>query len=139
MILPTDSHQTEETKILKEFYSSLNRNDLPEVLKYIHPEIHRIEPASQHSSGIFNGFLEFETHLIQGRSTWAEGGCEIENFVISGDKIIVNVHVRVKLKKDQKWVEGRIADGFVFKSGKIIFMQTFFEREAGLNWLYSKV
>lgn len=47
----------------------------------------------------------------KGRGTWAEGACEPERFI-----------------------EGRMADGFIFRNGKVILMQTFWEREEALAW-----
>ena len=56
-----------------------------------------------------------EAQLSQGRSTWAEGGCEPEQFIVAGDKIVVLLHVRVRLKNKSEWIDARIADGFTFR------------------------
>lgn len=75
-----------------------------------------------------------ETHLTQGRKTWAEGRCEPERFVIAGDKIIAFLHVRVRLTNEQDWIEGRIADVFAFRNGKVIQMRTFADGRQALEW-----
>ena len=41
---------------------------------------------------------------------WAEGSCEPGRFIVAGDKIIVFVHVRVRLKDNEEWIEARLAD-----------------------------
>ena len=68
---------------------------------------------------------EVREHVIKGRSTWAEGSCEPERFVINGDKVIVLTHVRVRLKDQTEWLEGNTADVFTFRNGKITEFRTF--------------
>lgn len=74
-----------------------------------------------------------ETHISQGRGTWAEGACEPEQFIFAGDKIVVFVHVQVRLKGKAEWIDARIADGFTIKDGKVNLMRTFVEREHALQ------
>lgn len=108
-----------EIEILKEVYAALNRNDLPGVFKFFDPEIVRIEWEGFPAEGRYKGLSEVQAHFVQGRSTWAEGGCEPERFSVDGD-----MFVRVKLKDKFEWVEGRTEDTFTFKNGKIIEMRT---------------
>jgi ketosteroid isomerase-like protein len=42
--------------------------------------------------------------------------------------------VRVKLKKTMEWVEGRLADVFTFRNGKILQMRSFAEKQQALDW-----
>lgn len=125
---------TNETIILKDFYSALNRNDIPCVIAFFDPEILRIEWEGTPSEGIFRGLSEVEAHFVKGRSTWAEGGCHPEEIFVSGNKAVVFVHVKVRVKDKSDWAEGRIADGFVFRNGKIIEFRSFFERKDALHW-----
>lgn len=126
--------QSSEIETLKEVYAAINRNDIPGVLKVFHQQIERIEPATFPSEGIYLGHAEVRAHFTQARETWAEGKCEPEKFIVAGDKFIVFVHVRVRLKNKSEWIEGRIADGFTFLNGKVILMRTFVERQEALDW-----
>ncbi len=125
---------TSETKLLENFYAAINRNDIPAAVSYLHPEIERIEPGGDPAASTFRGHTEVTPHFVQARNTWAEGSCNIERIIPSGEKFLVLVHVRVRLKNRSDWIEGRIADGFLFREGLIVYFRTFVERERGLAW-----
>lgn len=125
-------------ELLKDFYSALNQNDIPAVMKLLHPQIERKEFIGTPNAGTFHGLAEVEAHMIKGRSSWAEGSCEPEAFDVSGNKILVSVFVRVKLKDTMNWVEGNIADGFIIQNNKIIYFQTFGEKSQAIEWLNQK-
>lgn len=126
-----------KTEIIKEFYAALNRNDIPAVLIFCDQSIERIESLGSPSPGIFRGLSEFETHLHKGRSSWAEGGCAPEKFVEVRDKIVVFVHVRVRLKDKQEWIDGHTFDVFAFRNGKVIEMSSFMDNQQALEWANS--
>jgi len=128
------SNLASETEALKEVYAAINRNDIAAALKFFDPQIERIEPEGFPSAGTYRGHAEVKAHLSQGRETWAEGSCEPERFLVAGDKIVVFLHVRVKLKSGPEWIEGRFADGFTFRNGKVIQMRTFNQRQQALEW-----
>ena len=109
-----------EIEVLKQFYTAINRNDMPGITQYFDPQIVRIEPEGFPTSGTYRGIAEVQAHVTKGRGTWAEGTCEPEKFLTHGDKVVVYLHVRVRLKDSLDWIDGRFADGFVFREGKII-------------------
>ena len=123
-----------ETEILKQVYAALNRNDISGFLKFFDPNIERIEFEGSPSGGVYRGYEGFKAHVIKGRSTWAEGSCTPERFIISGDKVVVDVHVHVRQKDKVDWIDGRVADGFAFKNGKITQMNSYFELKDALKW-----
>jgi uncharacterized protein len=123
-----------EIEILKQFFAAINRNDLPGITKYFDPQIVRIEPEGFPTAGTYRGIAEVQEHFAKGRGTWAEGACEPEKFLTNGDKVVVYLHVRVRLKDALDWVEGRFADGFVFRAGKITQYLSFGERRDALKW-----
>ncbi len=134
MTTSKSSNLAAETETLKEVYAAINRNDIPAVLKSFDPQIERIETWAFPSGGVYRGHAEVKAHLSQGRETWAEGSCEPERFIVAGDKIIVFLFVRVRLKNRSEWIEGRIADVFTFRHGKVIQMRSFVERQQALDW-----
>ena len=123
-----------ETEALREAYAALNRNDIPAIVKAFDPQIEWTEPAEYPGGGTYHGLAAVKAHLSQARGTWAEGSCEPERFIVAGDKIIVFVHVRVRLKHETEWREGRLADVYTFRNGKAIQMRAFADRRQALEW-----
>jgi len=104
------------------------------ITKYFDPQIVRIEPEGFPTAGTYRGIAEVQEHLTKGRGTWAEGTCEPEKFLTKGDKVVVYLHVWVRLKDSLDWVDGRFADGFVVRNGKITQYLSFGERLDALKW-----
>ena len=124
------------TKIdaLEQFFAAINRNDMQAIIKDFDPEIVRIEPEGFQTAGTYRGIAQVQQQVRQGRDTWAEGTCEPEKFLESGDKVVVYLHAWVRPKDSNEWIGGRFADGFVFRNDKIIEYLTFWQREEALQW-----
>ena len=123
-----------EIEVLHQFFSAINRNDMQAIIKDFDPQIVRIEPEGFPTAGTYCGIAEVQEHITKGRGTWAEGTCEPEDFFTHRDKVVVYLHVRVWLQDSTDWVDGRFADGFVFRAGKIIQYLSFGERRDALKW-----
>jgi ketosteroid isomerase-like protein len=123
-----------EIEVLKQFFAAINRNDLRGITQYFDPQIVRIEPEGFPTAATYRGIAEVQAHVAKGRGTWAEGTCEPEKFLTHGDKVVVYLHVRVRLKDSLDWVDARFADGFVFRAGKITHYQSFEDRREALKW-----
>jgi ketosteroid isomerase-like protein len=123
-----------QTEALKEFFAAINRNDMHAITKDFDPEIVRIEPEGFPAAGTYRGIKEVQEHVAKGRGTWAEGTCEPEGFFENGDKVVVYLHARVRLRDSNEWIDGRFADGFVFRDGKIIDYRSFGDRANALEW-----
>ena len=123
-----------EVEALKAAYAALNRNDVAGFVACFDPEVERIEPPEFPLGGIYRGLAAVTAHVAQGRGSWAEGSCEPERFVTAGDRVVVIIHVRVRLKTETEWREGRIADGFTFRAGKAVLFRTFAEERQALAW-----
>ena len=123
-----------EIEVLEQFYAAINRNDMQGIPTYFDPQIVRIEPEGFPTAGTYRGIAEVQEHITKGRGTWAEGTCEPEKFLTNGDKVVVYLHVRVRLKDSLDWVGGRFADGFVFRDGKITQYLSFGEQLDALKW-----
>lgn len=124
----------DETQALREAYAALNRNDIPAFLSIFDPQIERIEFAELSGGGTYHGLEEVQAHVSQARETWAEGSCEPERFIAAGDRLVVFVNVRVRLKHETEWREGRLADVYTFRNGKAIQFRTFADRRQALEW-----
>jgi uncharacterized protein len=123
-----------EIEVLEQFFAAINRNDMHGIPTYFDPQIVRIEPEGFPTAGTYRGIAEVQEHITKGRGTWAEGTCEPEKFLTNGDKVVVYLHVRVRLKDSTDWVGGRFADGFVFHDGKITQYLSFGEQLDALKW-----
>lgn len=123
-----------ETEAVKEFYAALNRGDIEAMVKACDPQIERIEPANFPGGGTYKGLEAVKVHWAKARKTWAEGSCEPGQFIVAGNKIIVLVHVRVRLKTETEWREGHIADAFAFHKGKATQFHTFTNKQQALEW-----
>lgn len=123
-----------ETEMVREAYAALNRNDVAGFVKDFDPEIERVEPADFPGGGIYHGIEAVKAHVAHHRGNWAEGSCEPQRFIVAGDKIVVFVHVRVRLKNESEWREGAVGDVFTFRNGKVIQFRTFFNEQQALEW-----
>ena len=123
-----------EIEALNQFFAAINRNDMQSIIKDFDPQIVRVEPVGFPTAGTYRSITEVQEHITKGRGTWAEGTCEPEEFFTNGDKVVVYLHVRVRLKDSTDWIDGRFADGFVFRAGKIIQYLSFGERRDALKW-----
>jgi len=135
MSINQSSGSAAETEAVKEIYAAINRNDIEATLKFFAPEIVRIEPEGFPSAGTYRGHQEIKIHLSKGRGTWAEGNCDPERLLMIDDKVIAFLHVLVRLKDKTEWIDGRLADVFTFRNGKVIEMRTFAEGEQALKWI----
>jgi ketosteroid isomerase-like protein len=123
-----------EIEAIKSAYAALNRGDIDGFVKDFGPQIVRIEFEGSPTGGTYRGLAAVKAHVAQGRSTWAEGACEPERFIAAGDKVVVCCHVRVRLKDQTDWLEGRTADVFTFRNGKVIEFRTFADEHEALEW-----
>ncbi len=125
---------TIEVEVLERFFAAINRNDMQAMIRGFDPQIVRIEPEGFETAGTYRGIADVQEHVTKGRGSWAEGSCDPEKFLVKGDKVVVYLHARVRMKDSTEWVGGRFADGFVFREGKILEYRTFWEREPALEW-----
>jgi ketosteroid isomerase-like protein len=123
-----------ETEIVKAAYAALNRNDVAGFVKDFDPQIERVEPANFPGGGTYHGLEAVKAHVALHRGNWAEGTCEPQKFIVAGDKVVVFVHVRVRLKHESEWREGDTVDVFTFRTGKATQFYTFINEQQALQW-----
>ena len=123
-----------ETDALRATYSALNRSDIEAAVDAFDPEIAWIEPAEYPGGGTYHGHAAVKAHLSRARGNWAEGSCDLERFIVAGDKVVVFIHVRVRLKHETEWREGRHAAVYTFRNGKSVEMRIFDDKQQALEW-----
>ncbi len=117
---------------LKEAYAALNRNDIEATVGTFDGHIAWIEPPDY--GGTHRGLAAVKAHLSRARATWAEGSCEPERFIVAGDKVVVSIHVRVRLKQETEWRIGRHAAVYTFRDGRATEMRMFDDERDALEW-----
>lgn len=123
-----------ETEAVRQFYAALNRGDVAAMLKILDPQIERVEPPGFPASGTFCGIAAVQEHFAKARAKWAEGACEPQRLKAAGNKVIAFIQVRVRLKDEKEWREGRVTDVFTFKNGKAIQFHTFTDENQALEF-----
>ena len=121
-------------EVSKQIYAALNEDRAADALDFFDPSIVRVEFEGTPSGGTYREHSGVRAHFVNGRSTWAEGLCKPVGFISIDDRIVVLVHVRVRLKDQVDWLEGRLADVFTFSGSKIVEMRTFAETHDALLW-----
>jgi uncharacterized protein len=120
--------------LLGDAYAAFNRGDIADAVASLDPHIEWIEPEEFPGGGTYHGKAGVTNYLTQSRAGWAEVISEPERFIVSGDRIIVFVHARVRPKGSSEWREVRLADVYTFKNGTPIAMRAFAKREDALRW-----
>lgn len=123
----------ENIKIIKQVYFGINQYDLDSVLSLLDADVVRVEPKEL-TGGTYRGHVEMRNHIISGRSTWAEGAIEPVEFFSNENKIVVIVHIKVRLKNDPKWLDAQLADGFSLKGGLVTEFHSFMNRQSAFEW-----
>jgi ketosteroid isomerase-like protein len=123
-----------ETEVVRAVYAALNRNDIPAMVAAFDPQIEWTDPTDDPTRGTYRGLAEVQSHFSSAREQWAEGACKPEEFIVAGDKIVVLVHVRARLKHETEWREGRLGDVYTFRNGKVIHARSFLDRQQALDW-----
>jgi ketosteroid isomerase-like protein len=122
---------TAEIDAVREAYAALNRGDVPGFVRMFDLGVERVELFSGRS---YRGLAAVTEHVAAGRATWAEGGCEPQRFLVAGDRVVVMVDVRVRLKDEAQWREGRVADVYTFRDGRVIEFRSFGDERQALEW-----
>ena len=130
--------QAHDIAAVQDVYAAINRNDVPAVVKSFDPQMEWIEPPGYPESGTHRGHAAVMANIAKGRNTWAEGSCEPERFIVAGDKIVVVLHVRVRLNNHTEWIDAHIADVYTFRNGRAIQKRTFSEPQEALAWAGAK-
>jgi ketosteroid isomerase-like protein len=112
-------------------YAALNRGDVAGFVRLFDASVERIE---EFSGVTCHGLAAVTQHVAEGRATWAEGSCQPQRFSVAGDRVIVFVDVRVRLKNETQWREGRIVDVYTFRNGKVIEFRTFGDERQAVQW-----
>ena len=127
-----------EMEAVRRAYAALNRGDVDGFVQDFDPQIERVEFEGSPAGGTYRGIDAVRAHVAQGRSTWAEGSCEPTALYTVGDKVVVSVHVRVRLNGRTDWLEGSVTDVFTFRDGRVTQFYSFAEEQQARTWAKSE-
>ena len=136
-----DTGMTGKTKLvpamvtLREAYAAFNRNDIDAAVAGLDPQIEWSEPPEFPGGGAYHGREAVKGYLTQSRANWTEGASEPEDMIPAGDRIVVMVHARFRLKGSETWQDVRLADAYTVRDGKIVAMRAFADRKEALRWV----
>jgi uncharacterized protein len=120
---------------LRAAYAAFNRGDISAALVPFDTQIEWTEPTEFPGGGTYHGLAGVRGYLTQSRAAWAEGISEPEQFIPTGDRIVVFVHARVRIKDSRDWHDVFLADVYSFRNGKAVSMRAFADREEALRWV----
>ena len=121
--------------LLRAAYAAFNRNDIPAAVASLDPQIAWEEPAEFPGGGTYHGRAEVARYLTQSRAPWAEGSSQPVQFLVRGDRIVVYVRARFRLRDSATWTEVNLADVYTFHNGKPVAMRAFASRKDALAWV----
>jgi ketosteroid isomerase-like protein len=127
--------QTAAMATLREAYAAFNRGDIDAAVAGLDPQIEWSEPAEFPGGGAYHGREAVKGYLTQSRANWAEGASEPEQVIRSGDRIVVMVHARFRVKGSEAWQDVKLADVYTVRDGKIVAMRAFADRQEALRWV----
>jgi uncharacterized protein len=130
---PQEQHQA--ISLLRDAYAAFNRDDIPAAVQSLAPDIQWQEPAEFPGGGLYHGRSEVARYLTNSRAPWAEGASEPIHFIVHGDRIVVYVHARFRLRDSTDWTEVNLADVYTFHNGTPVAMRAFADRNAALEWV----
>ncbi len=96
--------------------------------------IRRSSGLSFFSGRNYHGLAAVTEHVVEGRSAWAEGACKPQQLLAAGNRVVVLVKVRVRLKAETDWRTGRLADVYTFRNGRVTEFRTFADQHEALEW-----
>ena len=123
-----------ETNALREAYAAFNRGDIPAFVQMFDPQIEWIELLEFPGGGTYRGLDVVRAHLTQARESWAEGSCQPQRIIVAGDRVIQFVDVHVRLKHETEWRDGKVAEVYTFRAGKVIQVRLFADSRQALEW-----
>ena len=120
---------------LREAYAAFNRGDMDVAVSGLDPQIEWSEPPEFPGGGAYHGREAVKGYLTQSRANWAEGTSEPEQMIPVGDRVVVMVHARFRLRGSESWQDVKLADVYTVRNAKIVAMRAFADRQEALRWV----
>ena len=123
----------EHVDLLRNFYEALNRDDVesavelcdPEVRVYLNPDVVAALPPK--------GQREVADYLRGWFQSWDKYTPDPQEFIESGDEVVVLVQLHARGKNSRFEIEEDMADIFKFDDGKIVQLRLYVDRGVALR------
>jgi uncharacterized protein len=125
--------EQEHVELLRSFYDALNRDDVesavelcdPDVRVYLNPDVVAALPPRGHK--------EVAEYLRGWFDSWDRYHPRPEEFIASGDDVVVMVQLEARGKGSRFEIEEQVADVFEVGGGKISKLRLYVQRETALD------
>ena len=119
---------------LRAAYAAFNRGDIDAAVQLLDRQVVWTEPVEFPGGGTYHGIEGAKRYLSQSRSSADQVVSQPEQFIPSGNRIVVFVHARVLPKGSDIWQDVKLADVYTFQGGKVTEMRAFADRQKALRW-----
>lgn len=130
----SDNQMAADMAAVREASAALNRGDVAGYVRILDPAAEWVEPYGFPGGGTTCGRPAVQAHLEFHRGRWAEGSCTSEQIAVVGRRIVQVLAVRVRLKGETAWREGRVAEVYTFRGGKAVQVRIFGDVQEGMAW-----
>jgi uncharacterized protein len=120
-------------ELLRDFYEALNHDDVesavelcdPDVRVYLNPDVVAALPPKGHR--------EVADYLRGWFESWDKYTPDPQEFIESGDEVVVLVQLHARGKNSRFEIEEDMADVFKFDDGKIVQLRLYVDRGVALG------
>jgi ketosteroid isomerase-like protein len=122
----------ENVELIRSAYEPVNRGDWDAVFRHAHPEF-ELTTQQGPTPGTYRGRAEAQKEIQELLSPFEEWVIEPEEFLESGDQVVVLLKIRARPKGASVDMEVRIAHLWTVREDRILSLKTFAVREEALE------
>jgi ketosteroid isomerase-like protein len=121
-----------DIETLRAGYEAVSRGDLERAFRDVHPDFELTTPPGPRA-GTYRGREESQGYIQEWLTAFEAWAIEPEEFVESGDQVVVLVKTRARPKDSSAEIEVRNGHLWAFRDGKPVSMRIFPEPEKALE------
>jgi ketosteroid isomerase-like protein len=119
-------------EVVRRGYEAFGRGDLGAAMELFHPDVEWHDPERP-GGGTYRGHEGVLRNLAEWLEGWEEFRLEPEEFLEAGDQVVVLVRQSGRGKGSGVEIEGRLAQVFGLREGKVVWARTYTSREEALK------
>jgi ketosteroid isomerase-like protein len=115
--------------VVRRCYAAFQRQDVDAFLALFHPEVEVDLSRTAPDLGIYHGLDGLVEGWRKWRGAWERYDAEIEELVVSGDRVLGLVHINLRSRGQGIDTELVGADLFTVRDGLIVRFANYFDRD----------